>query len=387
MKNVGVASAVSGMRGLAFSSLWIFSALYIRSFLGLNVVEDAIIITSGTAIGALAQKYAGSLGDRFGHRRTVILAVLISTLLYLLLSLSSSVRDYAPYFTVTFIALTISNSSQMPSIYALVSESSTIKTKGFSILRVGNNIGWGIGPAIGGFAIFYSGFYYLFVFGLVSSGISLTMSLFLKEVKFGGKEAHGFRAGNRLLIALSVSALLLFMVQAQETVTLTNYANILRGLNYFQLGLIYLVNGAAVVATQGIFYKVTKRIGNYMSYAIGTFVYTAGFLSYAFDTSLTGMLISTLILTIGEDLAFPSGSAMVSLVSKPENIGRNMGIYNGFISIGRACGPLLGGVALFITSVPILIWSITTATGFASMIFFIYVFRNVSNIQENLHLE
>ena len=382
-----MASAVSGMRGLAFSSLWIFSALYIRSFLGLNVVEDAIIITSGTAIGALAQKYAGSLGDRFGHRRTVILAVLISTLLYLLLSLSSSVRDYAPYFTVTFIALTISNSSQMPSIYALVSESSTIKTKGFSILRVGNNIGWGIGPAIGGFAIFYSGFYYLFVFGLVSSGISLTMSLFLKEVKFGGKEAHGFRAGNRLLIALSVSALLLYMVQAQETVTLTNYANILRGLNYFQLGLIYLVNGAAVVATQGIFYKVTKRIGNYMSYAIGTFVYTAGFLSYAFDTSLVGMLISTLILTIGEDLAFPSGSAMVSLVSKPENIGRNMGIYNGFISIGRACGPLLGGVALFITSVPILIWSITTATGFASMIFFIYVFRNVSNIQENLHLE
>ena len=86
-------------------------------------------------------------------------------------------------------------------------------------------------------------------------------------------------------------------------------------------------------------------------------------------------------------LAFPSGSAMVSLVSKPENIGRNMGIYNGFISIGRACGPLLGGAALFITSVPILIWSITTATGFASMIFFIYVFRNVSNIQENLHLE
>ena len=43
----------------------------------------------------------------------------------------------------------------------------------------------GIGPAIGGFAIFYSGFYYLFVFGLVSSGISLIMSLFLKEVKFG----------------------------------------------------------------------------------------------------------------------------------------------------------------------------------------------------------
>jgi len=213
------------------------------------------------------------------------------------------------------------------------------------------------------------------------------MSFFLKELKFTGSRSTRFRADNHLLIALSVSALLIFMVQAQETVTLTNYGNILRGLNFFQLGLIYLVNGAAVVATQGPFYKVTKLIGNYMSYAIGTFIYTAGFLSYAFDTTLTGMLISTLILTIGEDLAFPSGSAMVSLVSKPENIGRNMGIYNGFISVGRACGPLIGGMALFLTSVPVLIWSVATATGFISMVFFIYVFRNVPGIEENMQGE
>ncbi|MCL4452298.1 MAG: MFS transporter [Candidatus Thermoplasmatota archaeon] len=387
MRNVGVASAVSGMRGLAFSSLWIFSALYLRSYLGLSVVTDAVIITSGTAIGAIVQKFAGSLGDHFGHKRTVILAVFVSTLLYLLLFISSPVRQYSPYFIVTFMALTISNSSQMPSIYALVSESSEIKTKGFSILRVGNNIGWGIGPAIGGFAIYYSGFFYLFVFGFISSAVSLVIALFLKEVKFSRAIHKGFRTDNRLLIALSVSALLLFMVQSQETVTLTNYANILRGLNYFELGLIYLVNGIGVVVTQGPIYKVVKRIGNYASFSVGTLIYTAGFFSYAFDNSLTGMLISTLILTIGEDLAFPSGSAMVSLVSKPENIGRNMGIFNGFISIGRALGPLLGGVALFITTVPVLIWGITTSTGFASMIFFIFVFRNVSRIQENMKRE
>ena len=387
MGNVTVATAVSGMRGLAFSSLWIFSALYLRSYLGLSVVTDAVIITSGTAIGAIVQKFAGSLGDRFGHRRTVILAVFISTLLYLLLFISSPVRQYPSYFIVTFMALTISNSSQMPSIYALVSESSEIKTKGFSILRVGNNIGWGIGPAIGGFAIFYSGFYYLFVFGFICSAVSLVIALFLKEVKFSRAKYRGFSADNRLLIALSVSALLLFMVQSQETVTLTNYANILRGLNYFELGLIYLVNGIGVVVTQGPIYKVIKHIGNYASFSVGILIYTAGFFSYAFDNSLTGMLISTLILTIGEDLAFPSGSAMVSLISKPENIGRNMGIFNGFISIGRALGPLLGGAALFITSVPLLIWGITTATGFASMIFFIFVFRNVSIIQENMKSE
>jgi hypothetical protein len=51
--NVGVASSISGMRGLAFSSLWIFSTLYLRSYLGLSVVRDEVIITLGTVIGVI----------------------------------------------------------------------------------------------------------------------------------------------------------------------------------------------------------------------------------------------------------------------------------------------------------------------------------------------
>ncbi len=374
-------------RGLAFSSLWIFSALYMRSYLGLSVIIDAVVIASGTAAGAIFQRFAGSFGDRFGHKTTVLIAVAISTVLYLLLVLLSPVRNNPTYFISAFIALMISNSSQMPSIYALVSESSKIKTKGFSILRVGNNIGWGVGPALGGFAIYTSGFYYLFVLGLASSAVGLFISVMLREVKFSTEKFKGFRTDNRLLIALSISALLLFMVQAQETVTLTNYSNLILGLNYFQLGLIYLVNGAAVVATQGPLYKIIRRIGNYFSFSIGSLIYTAGFFSYAFDTNLTGMIISTIILTIGEGLAFPSASAMVSLVSKPENIGRNMGIFNGFISIGRAFGPLIGGTVLFITTAPLLIWGITTSTGFMSLIFFAFVFRRVGKIQENSNVD
>ena len=133
------------------------------------------------------------------------------------------------------------------------------------------------------------------------------------------------------------------MVQAQETVTLSNYANIVRGLNYFQVGLLYLVNGLAVVATQGLVHKVIGRIGNYNSFIIGSIVYSAGFLSHGFFSNLSGMLITTLILTVGEDFAFPASAAMVSLISKPENIGKSIGLYNAFISVARAMGPLVGG--------------------------------------------
>ena len=47
----------------------------------------------------------------------------------------------------------IMNGLQSPSSNALVSQSSQVQLKGFSILRVGNNLGWGFGPAIGGFIL------------------------------------------------------------------------------------------------------------------------------------------------------------------------------------------------------------------------------------------
>lgn len=382
LKNVGIAASISTMRGLGFSSIWIFSALYLRTVLGLSVLEDGAVITAGTAVAALLQKFVGSFSDRVGHKKIVVSSMLFLTLLFLVIVISSYVRTSPVFYTVAFIGLTITNSAQMPSVYSIVSASSEIKTKGFSILRVGNNIGWGLGPAVGGFAIYSSGFYYLFLFGLLSSIVALIFSLMLREVKQEESPVVAPKNENTLLLLLSTVALLIFMVQAQETVTLSNYANIVRGLNYLDLGLLYLTNGMVVLATQGIVYKLIRRIGNFNSFVIGSIIYSAGFLSYAFVSDISGMLVSTIVLTIGEDFAFPSSSAMVALVSKPENIGRNMGVYNAFITSGRAIGPLIGGLVLSLTVVPIEIWTFTTLSGFLSTILFVTAFRKQAAIQE-----
>lgn len=382
MKNLSTATLISTMRGLGFSSIWIFSALYIRNILGLSVFQDGIILTAGTAAAAIVQKFAGSLSDRVGHKKMVIGSMFVLTTLFLLLVLFVQVRSNSVYFVATFVSLTISSSAQMPSINSIVSESSEMKTRAFSVLRVGNNVGWGIGPAIGGFAISFSGFYYLFVFGFASSLVALCLSFLLENVKPSGQESVFVESENRLLLMLSFTAMLLFIVQAQETVTLSNYANIIRGLSYFQLGLLYMVNGLAVIATQGLVYRVIRRIGNFLSFTIGSVIYSAGFLSFAFVSNIQGMIISTLIFTVGEDFAFPSSSAMVALISRPERIGRNMGIYNSFISSGRAAGPMIGGAVLSLTSLPLEIWGATTITGFISTILFVFTFRRQGAIQE-----
>lgn len=382
MKNVSIVTALSTLRGLGYSSIWIFSALYLRTVLGLSIFQDGLIITIGSSLAAAIQVYGGILSDRFGYKRTIIISIAAATMLYLLLVADGSVRASAYLYPIVFIALMISNSAQAPAANAIISESSDVKLKGFSILRVGNNIGWGIGPAIGGFLISVSGFFFLFVFGFAASVAGLILSFSIHDVRARAGPRIMMKTENRLLIILSFVALLLFIVQAQETVTLSNYAKILRNLNYYDLGLIYLTNGIAVILTQGLVYRYSRRIGNYYSFIIGGLLYSFGFFSYAFSSGLAGMIISTVVLTFGEDFAFPAGYAMVSIVSKPENIGKNMGIYNAFISAGRAIGPLLGGYVLSFTSNSLEIWGFTTMAGFLSVAIFTGVFRGDKGVPE-----
>lgn len=373
---------MSMMRGLGFSSIWIYSALYLRTQLGLSLIQDGLVITIGSSLAALFQLYGGILSDRFGYKRTILVSFSTVSLLYLLLVLSGAVRDSQVFYPAVFMALMVANTSQMPATNALVSNSSDVKLKGFSILRIGNNIGWGIGPAAGGFLIFLYGFYDVFLFGFITSLLGLALATLVQDVRNTGAPQVKFNAGNRFLIILSIVALLLFIVQAQETITLSNYANILRGMSFVDLGLLYLANGIVVILTQGFVYRISRRIGNYVAFMIGAFLYSFGFFSFAFFNGLNGMLLSTVILTFGEDFAFPAGLAMVSLVSRPENMGRNMGTYNAFISAGRALGPMLGGYVLSLTVNPYEIWGFTTIPGFLSIAIFAIAFRGKRGLRE-----
>jgi MFS family permease len=258
-----------------------------HDILKISLLYVGIIFTAGGFIAALVNIYGGAISDRAGYKETMIFSFSISVVIYAILSFVPGVSLSALLYPVAFIMFMIANAIMSPASNALISRSSDIQLKGFSILRVGNNIGWGFGPAIGGFIESFGGYHLLFVFGLIMGIISLGISLFLKNVKYDGKIGKvPLTTSNTLLIQLSLIALLLFVVQSQETVTLTNYATIFRSIKIYQLGIVYLTNGIFVIILQGFIYKIIRKIGNFGSFAIGSFVYSFGYFSYAFDTGL-----------------------------------------------------------------------------------------------------
>lgn len=375
MNNVKIITAVSTLRGFGYSSVWIYSSLYFHLILKIPYFEDGLIFTVGGILSAFVSLYGGSLGDKIGHKITILISLLVQSFTFAVIFIFTGLSLSPVYYPVAFIILMSANALQAPSINALVSLSSTVNLKGFSILRVGNNIGWGFGPAIGGFLISAVGYRYLFLFALICLITSLAISLTINR-NYGSKVGAGLSySRNRAVLILSFVVFLVMMVQSQETVTLTNYAVSIRHIAVSELGFIYLTNGLFVILLQAPIYIMTGKIGIFRSYWIGTFLYVFGFLSYGIDNSFVGLILSTIVLTIGEDFSFPVGYSIVSDVSKPENIGRNMGLYNAFMTFGRAVGPSVGGLSFSVTRNPVLLWLYTTLSGFAGVVIFIFAFR------------
>ncbi|MGP6238813.1 MFS transporter [Cuniculiplasma sp. SKW4] len=371
MDNVKVVTISSIFRSLSYSTIWIFSSIYVTLILGMPIFFASLIFFVGGVISSISQIVGGKAGDRFGYRKTFIASMTLSAFMMLMLSLLKSISGTFESYSIFFVVLMGLNSFQSPSSNALVSNDSSVKLKGFSIIRIGNNLGWGLGPAIGGYIINTTGFGFLFIYCFYMSLISFLISFFVNQVKVTEERKLNFKTSNFSLILLSIAALLLFMVQAQETVTLSIFSDRMLDGNFTNIGLIYMTNGIFVILLQPLMYKVSIKIGSYFSLLIGSFIYTSGYLSYGLDSNFLGLILSTILLTFGEDLSFPAGYAIVAEISRKDRIGTNMGIYNAFMSMGRAFGPLLGGYALSNFSSSIMIWILATLPGFISCILLI----------------
>lgn len=383
MDNVKIVTVSSAIRGLGYSSIWIYSSIYMTKFLGLSTFFAALVFMSGGIVSSFAQYGGGRLGDRIGHKKVFTLFLSTVFLMSLIVAVSKFINGSIILFPLSFGAIMVLNGFQSPSSNALVSRSSNVQLKGFSIMRVGNNLGWGFGPAMGGFILSYFGFPGIFYFFTVTALISFLISLKVRNIPLNIEEKHlKFNTSNLALIVISVSALLIFMVQAQETISLSLYSDGIFSGKYYEIGLVYMLNGLLVAFTQPFFYKISRKIGEFQALILGGLIYTLGFASYGLDSNLIQMLVSTAVFTMGENLSFPNGYSIVASISRKEKIGTNIGIYNAFCSAGRAFGPLLGGAFLPVISSHILFWIYVTFPGFIATVLLIFFYRTIKNYRE-----
>jgi MFS family permease len=154
------------------------------------------------------------------------------------------------------------------------------------------------------------------------------------------------------------------------------YAKERFGVPESQYGFIMATNALMVVLLQVGVTRLSGRFAYLPVMAAGALLYGVGAGSVALGQGFWAFWLSMVILTLGELLLAPTGSAFTANVAPPEMRGRYMGLYGLTWSVAFGLGPLAGGW-LSDTISPRGPWIASLAAGLLGALAFILLSRRV----------
>lgn len=162
--------------GIVYSIMALFMAS-----LGLNKSQIGLLFTFGALAGAISSPLWGALSDRFGRKRVLILSMSVFAAVFLGYSLAKSYTHLLYIQVGEGLAWSSMGASAMALIADMVTEQHRGKAMG--IYNMTWNMGWIVGPTLGGFMSDSVGFPITFLLctGLTITGLVLAL-IFIPSV-------------------------------------------------------------------------------------------------------------------------------------------------------------------------------------------------------------
>jgi MFS family permease len=357
---------------MGFAMVVPFVSLYFHEELGVPMSLVGIFFLGTAVLRSFAQAYAGDLSDRIGRRRIMIAGQAGRAAFFAVMAWAVHVRlGFWPASGILGLSY-LAGSFYQPVADAAVSDlvPRERRLEAYALLRVANNLGWGVGPMLGGM-VSEIGYAWLFVFGGLTSAISSWLiwrhlaethdsgrraAMVRDTGPQGWKDVFEIRRDPRFL-GFCVITLFLFIAMSQWLATLSVYASGRLGVSRTQLGLLFGMNGLLVVVFQFPVVRAIRRLSLAAALALGSLVYAVSFFSVAFAGNYAHLVLCMIAITLGELIASPPGTSLASLMAPPERMGRYLGWYGLTAVAGWSVGPFIGGLLLDRWSEqPLLLW-------------------------------
>ncbi|MDP2930939.1 MAG: MFS transporter [Chloroflexota bacterium] len=351
---IWVITALAFLNAVGFAISLPFLSLYLYQERGLSMTAvGAIILVSGLSSGVV-QVFGGSLSDRFGRRPLLLSSVAVAALLYagiaVLIALSAPIWALVLVYTAGRSILVVGRPVSSAMVVDLSPKERLAETYG--LLRVGQNLGWAAGPAMGGHLLAYLSYAWLFGLAALVGVLSfLLVFLFLRESCSGCTESTKVRSmfavgKDRAFLGFTLLSLLIFIVQGQMISTLSVFSVDRVGFTTAEYGLLLTMNGLVVVLFQYPTARAINHFAKYRTLALGSLFYAFGYFFIGRTESFILALVAMVVITIGEIIYSPITLAVVGELSSESWRGRYMGFYSLSETLGLSIGPLLGGVLL-----------------------------------------
>lgn len=338
---------------LGGSLLFPFFALYITDRFQVGMVEVGLLFTIFSITSIVGGILGGALTDKIGRRSMLLFGLVTSGLSSLLMGYIGNLHVF--YALAAFVGL-LSNAggpAQQAMIADLLPEEK--RAQGYALHRVIFNLAVTIGPALGGLIAARS-YYALFVFDAVSSFITaIIVYLVIAETKpaleegqkeetlsqsMGGYQ-HVLKDG--LYMAFLFISIIVTIVYVQMNTTLSVYLRDVHGLGPNYYGYILSLNAGMVVMLQFWITRKLKSWAPMILMAVGTLLYAIGFGMYGFGSTFIWFAFAMVVITVGEMVLAPEGTALVARFAPTHMRGRYMAIFGFTWGIAFAIGPLAAG--------------------------------------------
>lgn len=129
------------------------------------------------------------------------------------------------------------------------------------------------------------------------------------------------------------------------------------GISFFKYSLLWTINGLIIVIGQPLVGYLDGRVALRTQVGWGIAIFAASFVLLVGAHNFAWLVGTIVILTVGEMVGIPAVPAYVAHLTTPAQAGRYQGLPNVAMSVGRAIGPLYGGLVVEALSYNCLFWS------------------------------
>lgn len=353
-KRVLVLVFCRGITALGFSVVFPFLSLYLHNVRHVSMTAIGTVFLAASLAGALSALVGGELSDKLGRKRVMVLALVFRAITFFVISVA--ILKGAGFLVIAALVVASSFAGRLfePAASAMISDVTTPanRQEAYALLRIGINLGWAIGPAMGGFLAAFSYAFLFFVSGIV---ITVGLVILLSQLRGYKAAGHGERINfrdlasvgrDKLFISYNLVSLLLFLVTAQMMMTLSVYAVDWVGISEIKLGYLYTLNGLMVVLLQFPCVRLVHKMRMTRVMALGSFLYAVGYFSASLAHGFLILFLGMIVVTFGEMFTSPSSLALVANMAPRNRYGRYMGVFELFSSVGHSLGPFVGGIIM-----------------------------------------
>ena len=358
------------------SLLWPLTTIYMHNYLGQSLTTAGIVLFINS-LALIAGSYLGGRmydKDRKNARRWLLGAIFLSTSAVFLLIFFN---DWPTFAVLLFldnfgggIAITIGNS-----LATGIKEKSSRQV--FNMLYFMQNVGVVIGTLLVGVLVEIS-IEWIFIINFILFAFFWLVvyrhyyvpkaALVKEQVAKKGQD----KTPRRYVWVIGAILILFFAIEtgySQWQSNLSIYMESL-GISVKSYGFLWTINGIVIVCGQPVLNKLLDDILKikliYKLY-LGSALFVLGFFTLLFATDYPHFILTMVIVTLGEILTFPTIPAVVDNLSTLSEKGKYQGAVSVFAALGRAIGPLAGGLIVDNSSYNMLFTVMIALMGLATL--------------------